>query len=82
MAKFYVKSGTLEIMISRKDALEASISGLLMTNKFDTIDEYFYVDERGYRDYISADNTTNVIPTKSIVRAAGWELSRDDDPLP
>jgi hypothetical protein len=82
MAKFYVKSGTLEIMISRKDALEASIAGLLMTNKFDTIDEYFYVDERGYRDYVSADNTTNVIPTKSIVRAAGWELSRDDDPLP
>ena len=82
MAKFYVKSGTLEVMISRKDALEASITGLLMTNKFDTIDEYFYVDERGYRDYVSADNTTNVIPTKSIVRAAGWELSRDDDPLP
>ena len=82
MAKFYVKSGTLEVIISRKDALEASISGLLMTNKFDTIDEYFYADERGYRDYVSADNTTNVIPTKSIVRAAGWELSRDDDPLP
>ncbi|NBX97276.1 hypothetical protein EB118_08380 [bacterium] len=82
MAKFYVKSGTLEVIISRKDALEASIAGLLMTNKFDTIDEYFYVDERGYRDYVSADNTTNVIATKSIVRAAGWELSRDDDPLP
>lgn len=82
MPKYYVKSGTLEVIISRKDALEASIAGLLMTNKFDTIDEYFYVDERGYRDYVSADNTTNVIPTKSIVRAAGWELSRDDDPLP
>jgi hypothetical protein len=82
MAKFYVKSGTLEVIISRKDALEASIAGLLMTNKFDTIDEYFYVDERGYRDYVSADNETNVINTKSIVRAAGWELSRDDEPLP
>jgi hypothetical protein len=82
MAKYYVKSGTLEVIISRKDALEASIAGLLITNKFDTIDEYFYVDERGYRDYVSADNETNVINTKSIVRAAGWELSRDDDPLP
>lgn len=81
MPKYYVKSGTLEVIISRKDALEASIAGLLMTNKFDTIDEYFYVDERGYRDYISADNTTNVVPTKSIVRAAGWEISRED-PLP
>jgi hypothetical protein len=79
MAKFYVKSGTLEVIISRKDALEASIAGLLMTNKFDTIDEYFYADERGYRDYVSADKNTNVIATKSIVRAAGWELTRDDD---
>jgi hypothetical protein len=81
MPKYYVASGTLRIMVSRKDALEASIYGLMQTNKFDTIDEYFYVDERGYRDYISADKNTNVIPTKSIVRAAGWELTRDD-PLP
>jgi len=82
MAKFYVKSGTLEIIISRKDALEASIAGLLMTNKFDIIDEYFYADERGYRDYISADKDTNVISSKSVITAAGWELSADDDPLP
>lgn len=79
MSKYYVASGTLRIMVSRKDALEASIYGLMQTNKFDTIDEYFYVDERGYRDYVSADPMTNVISTKSIVKAAGWELSRGDD---
>jgi len=79
MGKYYIKSGTLEVTLSKKDSLEAAISGLLLTNKFDTIDEYFYVDERGYRDYVSADSNTNVIPTKSIVRAAGWELSREDD---
>ena len=82
MGKYYVKSGTLEVTLSKKDSLEAAISGLLLTNKFDTIDEYFYVDERGYRDYVSADSNTNVIPTKSIVRAAGWELSRADDEQP
>ena len=79
MAKYYVKSGTLEVVLSQTNALEAAICGLLLTNKFDTIDEYFYVDERGYRDYISADKETNAIPTKSIVRAAGWELSKGDD---
>jgi hypothetical protein len=78
MGKYYIKSGTLEVILSKKDSLEAAISGLLLTNKFDVIDEYFYVDERGYRNYISADKNTNVIPTKSIVRAAGWELSKDD----
>jgi hypothetical protein len=81
MPKYYVKSGTLEIIISRKDSLEASICGLLMTNKFDIIDEYFYADQRGYRDYISADKETDAIPTKSIVKAAGWELSRDDEDI-
>lgn len=82
MGKYYVASGTLRMIVSRKDALEASIYVLTQSNKFDTIDEHFYVDERGYRDYVSADPQTNVIATKSIVRAAGWELSRDDDPLP
>jgi len=81
MPKFYVASGTLRVIISRKDALEAAICGLADCNKFDTIDEYFYVDERGYRDYVSADPSTNVIATKSIVRAAGWKMS-DNDPLP
>jgi len=79
MGKYYIKSGTLEVTLSKKDSLEAAISGLLLTNKFDTIDEYFYVDQRGYRDYVSADSNTHVIPTKSIVRAAGWELSRGDE---
>jgi len=79
MGKYYVKSGTLQVTLSQSNALEAAICSLLLTNKFDTIDEHFYVDERGYRDYVSADPKTNVIATKSIVRAAGWELSRDDD---
>ena len=79
MGKYYVKSGTLQVTLSQSNALEAAICGLLLTNKFDTIDEHFYVDERGYRDYVSADPKTNVIATKSIVRAAGWELSREDE---
>ena len=79
MGKYYIKSGTLEVTLSKKDALEAAICGLLLTNKFDIIDEHFYVDERGYRDYISADKKTNVIKTASIVRAAGWELTSGDE---
>lgn len=78
MAKYYVKSGTLEVIISRKDALEAAICGFLMTNKFDVIDEYFYIDERGYRDYISADKQTNVIKTKLILNG----VCEKDEPLP
>lgn len=80
MAKYYVKSGTLQLIMNHSDPLEAGVAGFLMTNKMDTIDEYFYIDERGFRDYISADNGTNVIPTSSIIRAAESELT--DDTLP
>ena len=79
MPKFYVSSGTLNIIISCENSRAAAVRGLMQTNKFDTIDEYFYVDERGYRDYVSADPNTDVIATKSIVRAAGWRLSNNDD---
>ncbi len=78
MGKYYVKSGTLEVVVSRKDAFEASIYALTLTNKFDTIDEYFYADERGFRDYITADKNTNVIRTQNVVSGAGWELTKDD----
>lgn len=78
MPKYYVKSGTLEIMVSRGDALEASVFGFLQTNKNDILDEYFYVDERGFRDYITADPKTNVISTRSIVYGAGSEIIGDD----
>ena len=79
MGKYYIRSNTLQITLSKKDVLEAAISGFLLTNKFDILDEYFYVDERGYRDYISADKETKVIQTKSIVRAAWREISKEDD---
>jgi hypothetical protein len=80
MPKYYVKSRTLQVIINHSDPLEAGVAGLLMTNKMDIIDEYFYIDERGFRDYVSADNRTNVIPTSSIIRAAESELT--DDTLP
>ena len=79
MGKYYIRSNTLQITLSKKDVLQAAISGFLLTNKFDILDEYFYVDERGYRDYISADKETKVIQTKSIVRAAWREISKEDD---
>lgn len=78
MPKYYVKSGTLEFIISRKDTLDAAIFSFLQTNKHDIIDEFFYVDERGFRDYISADNKTNVIKTKDVVFGAGSEIIEDD----
>ena len=74
MPKYYVKSGSIEIIISRKDVLDASVAALLMANKNDTIDEFFYIDQRGYRDYISATPDTTVIESKHVITAAESEL--------
>ena len=78
MGKYYIRSNTLQITLSKKDVLEAAISGFLLTNKFDILDEYFYIDERGYRDYISADKETSVIKTKDVVKASWGELTKED----
>lgn len=73
MAKYYIKCGTLEYISStKKDAFGAAIDSVWQANDYDTLDEYFYVDERGYRDYISAEPDTNVFPVMEVLKRAGW----------
>ena len=73
MAKFYIKCGTLEYICSTNtDAFAAAINSVWQTNDYDTLDEYFYVDERGLRDYISAEPDTQVFETMEVLKRAGW----------
>jgi len=73
MSKYYVKSGTLELIYSTsKTPFDACRTILWESNEHDELDEFFYVDERGVRDYISADPDTIVIPSEAILRAEGW----------
>lgn len=75
MAKYYIKCGTLELIYStNKDAKEAAKDSIWETNQNDSLDEYMYLDERGFRDYISADGYTVVLRTKRILKEAGWSL--------
>lgn len=79
MSKFYIKSGSLELVYSTdKDSFEAAVDALWESNKFDTLDEYFYIDERGLRDYLSADKQTKVYKTATIAKQAGWTMGRED----
>jgi hypothetical protein len=83
MPKFYIQSGSLRIIYNRKkvtrnpnskiDHVMACCDMLGQLNAHDVLDEYFYVDERGYRDYVSADPETVVIPTEYILEEAGWK---------
>ncbi len=80
MAKYYIKCGTLELKYSTsKTPTEAAITTLGESNKFDVLDEYFYVDERGFRDYLTADKFTKVIKLSKICRLAGWKINREDE---
>lgn len=75
MAKYYVKSGTLEMIYSTdKRAFEAAQDCVWELNDYDTLDEYFYIDERGYRNYDSADTKTMVYTSESVLNAAGWNI--------
>lgn len=76
MSKYYIKSGSLELIYSTsKSAFNAAVSALWETNEHDTIDEYFYVDERGMKDYATADKKTIVIKSGHVLDSAGWEMS-------
>jgi hypothetical protein len=72
MSKWYVKSNTVEKIVSipHSTPLDAAIAVFNDTNHFDVVDEYFYVDERGMRDYTSADSLTQVIKTKRVMQRA------------
>lgn len=75
MAKYYVKSGTLEMIYSTdKKQFEAAQDCVWELNDYDTLDEYFYIDERGYRNYDSADTKTFVYTSESVLNAAGWNI--------
>lgn len=75
MPKYYIKSNTLELIYStNKSALEAAIDSVWELNDFDTLDEYFYIDERGFKNYITANKETKVISTAKILKKAGWTI--------
>ena len=69
MSKWYVKSNTVEKIVSipNSSPLDAAIAVFDDTNHFDVLDEYFYVDERGFRDYKTADRLTQVIKTPRVI---------------
>lgn len=74
VTKYYIKSGSLELIYSTKQSpINAAIAALWETNENDVIDEYFYVDERGMKDYKTADKETIVIESDIILDKAGWE---------
>ena len=73
MPKYYIKSGTLQIIFSTPlEAYDACRCVIHECNTNDELDEYMYVDERGYRDYTSADTTTYVVDTEQILRKEGY----------
>lgn len=75
MSKYYISSGTLQIIRSTsKMAVMAACDAVWELNDNDTLDEFMYVDERGYKDYKTADNKTMVYKTTSVLTQAGWSM--------
>ena len=75
MSKYYISSGTLQIIRSTsKMPVMAACDALWELNDNDTLDEYMYIDQRGFRDYTSADGKTQVFRSKFVLTQAGWVM--------
>lgn len=75
MPKYYVSCGSLQLIYSTgKTPRDACRTVLWEANEHDTLDEYFYVDERGFRGYTNADSNTVVISSDEILKEEGWEI--------
>lgn len=80
MPKYYIKCGTLELIYSTdKKPLNAAAAALWESNKFDVLDEYFYVDERGLYDYATAKPDTKVYKLTKVAEVAGWTIHKKDE---
>jgi hypothetical protein len=44
------------------------------TNQHDVIDDTFFIDERGFRNYTNADKQTIQIGLDVVAEKGGWEL--------
>ena len=70
MPKYYVKSGTLEVIIDTKlSSREAAGCCLWEATKQDKLDHYMTVDERGFRKHNKA---SAYFKTEDIMQQEGW----------
>ena len=73
MSKYYFSCGTLQLVWStNKKPSEAVRTYIHEVTEDDEVDEYIYIDERGFRGYDTADNTTMVIETEQVLRDEGY----------
>lgn len=73
MPKYYFSCGTLQLVWStNKPPGEAVRTYIHEVTEDDELDEYIYIDERGFRGYATADNTTMAVQTEEILRMEGY----------
>lgn len=68
MSKYYVTSGNVSVICSTNvDPMTLCLQIMEVSEEGDVFGEYFYVDERGYRDSETSQEDTIVLPTKMIL---------------
>jgi|TARA_A100001201_G_C3944051_1_gene157491 hypothetical protein len=80
MAKFYIKSGDFETIFSTEKepydvcrlAIHEFIGDYIENGQVDELDEHMYIDERGFRNYATADPDTFVVETFDIMKKEGY----------
>lgn len=78
MSKYYVNCGSVQKIVSLEgSALDVAVLVLNDMNDHDVLDEYVYVDQRGMRDYKTADPMTQVVKTMKVLDILSDTLEED-----
>jgi hypothetical protein len=77
MSKYYFACGTLELIWSTNHKPLPAACGFVYEKIKESddeheLDEYIYIDERGFRGFDTADNTTVAIQTEKVLRLIGF----------
>ncbi len=79
--KVYVASGNFRKVLNTKLNKKQVVVKMFLDHLTgsEILDEYVYVDERGCKDYVSADSKTTTLETAEILEECYHILKESDD---
>ena len=80
MAKYYISTGNFQGIVSSnkepmqvlEECIHEFMGDYFDNGEVDEMDEFIYCDERGYRNYVSADPQTFVVDTIHLLQRTGY----------
>lgn len=81
MAKYYISCGSVQYIWSTSMSPQQACQMVLLaeTNENDILDEYAFVDERGFRDGLTADKSTSIYNAPGLMGLEPVEEEEEEE---